>query len=65
MKHVPCLHHIASVCKAKPAMDPGSMTLLSFDDGHVWMDTCRMVAFSDVMVTSMAGLARFVRQYLL
>ena len=34
-------------------MDPGGMALRSFSDGRVWMDTCRMVTLSGIVVASM------------
>ena len=45
--------------------DPDGMALQSFDDGCKRMDTWRMVVLSDVMMASMAGLTRSVRQYVL
>ena len=49
---------------ARPTADHGGMVLRSFDDVRVWMDTRRMVALSDAVVASTAGLVRLVCQYL-
>ena len=46
-------------------MSISDMRQLDLDDGSVWMDERRVVALFDVVVASMAGLARTVRQYLL
>lgn len=43
---------------ARPMADPGGMALLSFGDGRMWMDTCRMVALSHAVVASTTDLAR-------
>ncbi|KAE8777525.1 hypothetical protein D1007_49679 [Hordeum vulgare] len=39
------------------------MVLRSFADGRVWMNTCRMVELSGIVVASTAGLARSTHQY--
>ena len=48
---------------ARPTMDHGGMALQSFGGGRAWMDTCRMVALSGIVVASAAGLARLMQQY--
>ena len=45
---------------ARPTTDLNGMALRSFVDGHVWMDTCRMVALSGPVMALTVGLARSV-----